>query len=122
MDAPRTPPRSGRRPAAVLLAGVGLLGALLSGCGDDGEVDGRALFAANCAVCHGTAGEGGAGAPPLTDPAYLPDQLSDAEVAAAIRGGVRDVREGYGAMPAFSNLTEEQIAALVEVVRELQGS
>ena len=122
MDARTNRPRSGRRPAAVLLAGVGLVAALVSGCGGTDETDGRALFAANCAVCHGSAGEGGAGAPPLTDPAYLPDQLSDAEVAAAIRGGVRDVRQGYGAMPAFSNLSDEQVAALVEVVRELQGS
>ncbi len=122
MSVHATPPRSGRRPAGVLLALIGTLAAVLGGCGNDGETDGQALFDANCAVCHGPAGEGAAGAPPLTDPAYLPDQLSDAEVADAIRGGVSDVRDGYGAMPAFSNLDEEQIAALVEVVRELQGS
>ena len=116
------PPHRGRGPAAVLLLASSAVALLLSGCGDGQQVDGRALFAANCAVCHGAAGEGGDGAPPLTDPAYLPDQLSDAEVAAAIRGGVSEVPDGYGPMPAFSRFDDDQIAALVEVVRELQGS
>lgn len=122
MRHPATSPRRGRLPATALLVVSSAIALLLSGCGDEGEVDGRALFATNCAACHGSSGQGGQGAPPLTDPAYLPDQLSDAEVAAAIRGGVSEVRDGYGQMPAFSRLDDDQIAALVEVVRELQGS
>lgn len=113
---------SGRGAAAALLALCALLAAVITGCAGDGQSDGAALFATNCAACHGAAGEGGQGAPPLTDPAYLPDQLSDAEVADAIRNGVQEVPDGYGTMPAFSRFDDEQLAALVEVVRELQDS
>ncbi len=112
----------GRWSAAALLLATGALAVVLGGCDGGQEVDGQALFAANCAVCHGPAGEGGEGAPALTEPAYLPDQLSDAEVAAAIRNGVDDVPDGYGPMPAFSRFDDEQLAALVEVVRDLQDS
>ncbi len=122
MTRQHTSSTSGRAPGLLLLSTIAAVALLLSGCGDGEEVDARALFAANCAVCHGPAGEGGAGAPPLSDPAYLPDQLSDAEMTASIRNGVQDVAEDYGAMPGFSRFDEEQLAALVELVRELQGS
>ncbi|MFO7777841.1 MAG: cytochrome c [Nitriliruptoraceae bacterium] len=106
--------------ASVWLLIVGLLAAVLSGCGGDQEVDGRALFAANCAVCHGDAGQGNERGPSLLDARYLPDQLSDAEMAAGIRDGVPEEHFEFGPMPAFPQLEDEQVDAIVEVVRELQ--
>jgi mono/diheme cytochrome c family protein len=123
-----TPPPS-RRPwparlsASIWLLGVVLLAGTLSGCGSGSgrNVDGRALFAANCAVCHGTTGQGTDRAPSLREARYRPEQLSDADVADSIRNGVPDRESEYGPMPAFRQFDDAQIEALVEVVRELQG-
>lgn len=115
-------PSALRRRAAVLWAAVLSAAAVgLAGCGGEAEADGRALFATNCAVCHGVAGEGNEQGPPLTDARYLPDQLSDAGVAAAIRNGVPEREFEFGPMPGFSRFDDREIDAIVEVVRELQG-
>lgn len=114
-------PRATRVSAAAWLVGVSAVATALSGCGGTTQADGRSLFAANCAVCHGPSGGGTEQAPPLTDARYLPDRLSDAEIATSIRNGVAEPETGFGPMPAFSRFDDDQVAALVEVVRELQG-
>jgi len=116
---PRTP-WAIRLSATAWLLGIGLLAAALSGCGGGQEADGRALFAANCAVCHGDGGQGNDRGPSLLDARYLPDQLSDAEMAAGIRNGVDEEHFDFGPMPASPRLEDEQVDAIVEVVRELQ--
>jgi mono/diheme cytochrome c family protein len=112
--------RAARLSAAVWLVAVGAVAAVLSGCGTGGESDGRALFATNCAVCHGPAGEGTEQGPSLLDARYLPDQLSDAEMAAGIRNGVPEREFEFGPMPAFPRFEDDDLDAVVEVVRELQ--
>ena len=112
--------RAARVSAAVWLVAVGLLAAVLSGCGAEAEADGRALFATNCAVCHGAAGEGTEQGPSLLDARYLPDQLSDAEMAAGIRNGVPEREFELGPMPGFPRFEDDDLDAVVEVVRELQ--
>ena len=69
--------------------------------------DPAALFADNCAGCHGADGSGGNG----------PDLRGEDNVD----GIAEQVREGGGGMPAFSGeLTDAQIQALAEyVVAEL---
>ena len=109
-----------RLSAAAWLAGILLLASALSGCGDPEEVDGRALFATNCAVCHGPSGEGTDQGPSLLEARYLPDQLSDAEMAASIRNGVPEPELEFGPMPASPRLDDDEVDAVVEVVRELQ--
>ena len=109
------------RARAVALAWVATLTIAISGCGDAGsEVDARALFATNCALCHGAAGEGTADGPALTEAIYLPDQLSDAQAAEAIRDGVPEREFAFGPMPAFPRFADEELDALVELMRELQ--
>lgn len=110
-----------RLSAPAWLLGVGLLAAVLSGCGSSQAADGRALFAANCALCHGTSGQGTDQGPSLREARYRSDQLSDADIAAAIRNGVPELAFDFGPMPAFPRLEDEQVDAVVEVVRELQG-
>ena len=110
-----------RLSASAWLLGVTLLAAVLSGCGSSQEADGRALFAANCALCHGTAGQGTDQGPSLREARYRADQLSDAEIAAAIRNGVPEEMFEFGPMPAFPRLEDDEVDAVVEVVRELQG-
>jgi cbb3-type cytochrome c oxidase subunit III len=70
------------------------------------------LYGANCAGCHGAAGEGTAIAPALND-ATLRSQKSDAELSRIITNGVP------GTLMAGWNqaLTEPDIANLVSLIR-----
>ena len=106
-----------------------LVAVLLAGCGappgqprsdsiavaPSDVVEFSALYADNCAGCHGANGRGGA-AIALADPVYLAivDQQA---IRANIAGGVRGT-----SMPAFAGhaggmLTDKQIDALVDGIR-----
>lgn len=101
-----------RLPVAALLAAALLAGQ--TALADDG----RALYRQHCAKCHGDEGRGNTWrgwlfrAENLSDRTWQ-DKRSDAEILHAID-------KGPGAMPAYrESLTEEQRAALVQVVRAL---
>jgi mono/diheme cytochrome c family protein len=92
-------------------------------------VEGAALYAANCAACHGGSGEGGVGRP-LNDVVKTFPKVADHEAwvttgsaslpAGTIYGVNRVVHgDGYTAvMPAFgTTLTKEQIAAVTRYER-----
>ncbi len=64
---------------------------------------GQRVYAANCASCHGPAGAGGIG-PSLRD-----NGLSREAMAAIIRGG-------KGTMPAYPNLPERDLNALLDLI------
>lgn len=72
--------------------------------------DGKALYVANCAACHGVDGRGGVGVP-LALPEFL-DSVNDNYLFNTIRLG----RPGR-VMPAFNNLSDIQVKAIVEHVR-----
>jgi mono/diheme cytochrome c family protein len=57
----------------------------------------------------------------LLEPAYGPDQLTDAEFADAIRNGVEEQLWNFGPMPANGAIGDAQIAAIVEFVRSEQA-
>jgi cytochrome c oxidase cbb3-type subunit III len=116
-------------PLRRLTASTALVAALLAGCGTPpgqpragsitpapNEVtDFGALYAANCAGCHGANGRGGA-AIALADPVYLAI-VDDGAMHASIVSGVRGT-----SMPAFAQraggmLTDTQIDALVNGIR-----
>jgi mono/diheme cytochrome c family protein len=73
---------------------------------------GAALFAANCAACHGSDGGGGTGV-----------QLSDGKVRAAfpdVADEIKVVTNGRGGMPAFgSSLSAADITLVVDYTRTL---
>jgi mono/diheme cytochrome c family protein len=78
-------------------------------------VEFRALYAANCAGCHGRQGRGGA-AIGLADPTYLAI-ADDASIRDVIAAGVRGT-----AMPAFAQsaggmLTDAQIGVITSGIR-----
>jgi mono/diheme cytochrome c family protein len=83
--------------------------ALLAACGDApaGDVDnGKALYDANCAGCHGADGNGVGGNPSIVGE-------SGAEVSETIRNG-------KGSMPAFgSTLSDAEIADVRAYVETL---
>lgn len=72
--------------------------------------DGKALYSANCAACHGVDGRGGVGVP-LALPEFL-DSVTDNYLMNTMRLG----RPGR-VMPAFTDLSDAQLNAILEHVR-----
>jgi len=94
-----------------------------------GAVDGARVYAANCASCHGPAGAGIAGAfPPVAGHAaelaaldggraYLADALVYGLMGPIAVGGVTY----NGVMPGWSQLSDADIAAVLDFVVGLGG-
>lgn len=82
---------------------------------------GQLVFDTQCAYCHGfnASGRDGVG-PPLIHMIYGPATLDDEAFARAIRSGAPQAKWPFGAMPAESDITDEQIASLIVYIRELQ--
>lgn len=87
-----------------------------------GEVDGKTVFQQNCATCHGADGKGQPGYfPPL---AGNPDLLKDGVfpvlvVLNGISGPITVEGRSYnGSMPAFAHLSDADIAAVVNYIRD----
>jgi mono/diheme cytochrome c family protein len=102
------------------LAAIGVVVALVllfanepdSGGGSTPQTPGAAVYASDCASCHGANGEGGVG-PQLADGAVVKQFPSVDEQIAF-------VREGSGSMPAFGGqLSPAQIRQVVEYTRTL---
>jgi mono/diheme cytochrome c family protein len=80
---------------------------------------GRALFAANCAQCHGHDAAGGGSAPTLNSTQFLKNTTDD-QIHALVSGGVSGT-----AMPAWSvdyggTFTDEQIRQVITFLRSLE--
>ncbi|BEU99917.1 c-type cytochrome [Novosphingobium olei] len=97
---------------------------------------GRALFAANCASCHGIDGKGAAGhhVPDLTDDRWLfggedvdTFLIRPSDIATTIRHGIRaddPQTRNLAAMPALGvghSLEPDEVAAVTEYVLKLGG-
>ncbi|MGE0079744.1 MAG: c-type cytochrome [Thiohalomonadaceae bacterium] len=87
-----------------------VLAALLAATGSVMAADGAKLYGRHCAACHGLHGEGGVGVP-----LALPDFLSTADDD-FLRKTLRNGRPGR-VMPAFRNLSDAEIDALVAHLR-----
>jgi mono/diheme cytochrome c family protein len=81
--------------------------------GSDGQIDGSAVFADNCARCHGADAKGGSVAPPLADGKVVEDFPNvDDQIAV--------VTNGRGGMPPFGGqLSADEIKAVVDYTRSL---
>src|SRR6204780_3262417 len=89
--------------------------ALFSTVALNAQQPGAAIFATNCAGCHGADGRGGEHAPNLATAPEV-QHLMDRELAGIIRYGIA----GAG-MPAFSSLKQQEVADVVSYLRVLQG-
>lgn len=88
----------------------------------DVQAEGRALYLAHCAVCHGADG-GGRGAMAAYDTYPQTGSFRDEKYASYSPGKMfRSIRLGQGNMPAFGNiLTAREIWCLVAFVRRIQA-
>jgi mono/diheme cytochrome c family protein len=83
---------------------------------------GKAAFDANCGQCHGRNAAGTGKGPPLVHDIYNPGHHADAAFFSATRRGVQQHHWPFGNMPAQSQVSDEEIAAIVRYVRELQSA
>lgn len=83
-------------------------------------VNGKTSFEANCAVCHGLNAAGTEKGPPLVHDIYNPGHHADGAFFLATKFGVRQHHWPYGDMPPQHQVSEQQVAAIVQYIRELQ--
>ena len=83
-------------------------------------VRGEAVFAANCAGCHGKNAAGTDKGPPLINPIYSPSHHSDFSFVRAVTLGVPQHHWLFGPMPAQPGMDRTQINQIVVYIRELQ--
>jgi putative heme-binding domain-containing protein len=76
---------------------------------------GRWLFRSNCAFCHGLTATGGRGPNLVSAPLSHGD--TDDSIKRVIRSGVPGTT-----MPAFSDLTDEEIAQIIDYLRSLSSN
>ncbi|MCH7932694.1 MAG: cytochrome c [Gemmatimonadetes bacterium] len=81
---------------------------------------GKELFAQNCSVCHGPAGDGTTQGPPLVHIIYEPNHHADAAFILAARNGVRAHHWRFGDMAPLPDVTDEMVLEIVGYIRWLQ--
>src|SRR5947208_677078 len=86
--------------------------ALLAGVNAIGQEPGRQVFAARCAGCHGSDGNGGELGPGIAT--RVPTR-TDQELTTLFKQGLP-----AAGMPAFANLSESDAAALIQFLRTLK--
>jgi mono/diheme cytochrome c family protein len=82
---------------------------------------GAQLFLASCTGCHGRAGSGFTGGPPLLDTLYLPPRFSDSAVRRAVLAGAPSHNWDFDDMPAIRTVRPDQIPAVVGYLRWVQA-
>ncbi len=81
---------------------------------------GADAFAKNCSACHGRNAAGSGKGPPLVHDIYNPGHHADAAFVFAARRGVRQHHWRFGNMPPQPQVSDEELAAIIRYVRELQ--
>lgn len=91
------------------------------GAADQASVDGKALFAAQCAACHQATGKGLPGVfPPLDGSEWVqgePRILANI-LLHGVNGSIEVAGQHYqGSMPSFAQLSDAELAAVLSYVR-----
>lgn len=82
--------------------------------------NGKQSFDENCAACHGINAAGTQNGPPLIHDIYNPGHHPDESFHVAVTQGVRQHHWPFGNMPKQPQVTKDQVAMIIEYVRELQ--
>ncbi len=83
-------------------------------------LEGQAAFETYCAQCHGYAAGGTGKGPPLVHPYYVSSHHGDMAFVMAVRYGSRAHHWDFGDMDPVPGVTDEELAAIIAFVRELQ--
>ncbi len=138
-------PRGRLRLAAPLAAAALAVLAMLSACGGEaaepvpaagagagnvavatelelsaGAEAGRAVFSANCALCHGEDAAGTGLGPPLIHRIYEPGHHPDPSIRLAALSGVQQHHWTFGDMPAVVGVSSDEIDQVICYIREVQ--
>lgn len=81
---------------------------------------GRSAYEKTCAACHGKNGAGSDQGPPLVHDIYNPGHHGDASFFFAAKRGVPRHHWSFGDMPPQPQVSDDEMAAIVRYVRELQ--
>lgn len=81
---------------------------------------GEAKFNDYCARCHGVEAKGTKQGPPLVHKYYEPNHHGDEAFYRAAANGVRSHHFSFGDMPALTEVTQEDMKAIVPYIRWLQ--
>ncbi len=81
---------------------------------------GKTAFDANCLACHGQNATGSDMGPPLIHKIYNPGHHGDMAFILAGRQGTRQHHWEFGDMPAQPQVSEDQMAVIIQYVREMQ--
>lgn len=114
-ETPMTDQPAVNEPSDVPSAAV-LMPAELSPAAEAGQV----AFAGNCAICHGENGGGTNQGPPLIHIIYEPSHHADIAFILAARNGTRAHHWRFGDMPPQPQVSEQEIADIIQFVREVQ--
>ncbi|MDE0804867.1 MAG: c-type cytochrome [Acidimicrobiales bacterium] len=111
-------------PAMLVLGSAALAAACGSGSesttGPDTDLDGAALYSANCAACHGADLGGTDRGPSHLSIVYEPGHHSDDAFRAAISNGATQHHWDFGPMPPVDGLTDDEVDAVIDFVRTEQ--
>jgi len=99
---------------------------MIAGAVSARAADAKEIFEKDCAKCHGVDGKGKTkmgekvGVKDYAD-AKVQADMKDAEMAKAIKEGVKEKDTDKIRMKAFPDLSEDEIKSLVAYVRSLKG-
>lgn len=114
--------------SVLVVASVALASACGGGTGSTTagtpELNGAALYSANCASCHGADLGGTERGPSHLSIVYEPSHHPDSAFRAAIESGAGQHHWNFGPMPSIDNLTDDEVDVIIAFVRgeqERQG-
>jgi len=87
---------------------------------DPAQTRGRALFDANCSVCHGKNATGSDNGPGLIQKIYQPRLHADGAFFIAVKSGARAHHWQFGSMLPVAGVEKSEVALIVQYVRALQ--
>lgn len=104
-----------RSKVIAILAGLGLMGASVSGVL---AADGKAIFSKSCVGCHGANGKGNPGMAKVLGEKGL--NLTSKDVTSKSDADLlKVIAKGQGKMPAQSKLSKDERKAVLSYVRSL---